>query len=328
MTLPIVSLNTARTPASQRPEYWAGALATLCGPVHAEALGGATLDGRIDYASIQRLRLCHIEASGHRIMHAAAPAGGGDAVVKVVFQTCGTSVFEQDAHRFIIRPGDCFVYDVSQPHVITSLAPTKHNVIIMPRSLMAQRGAPAGPLHARQASAREGAGRLAHDFLMSAFTQAPALSPGLETQVAETLLDLAVLPFFAAATAPDAAGRDGLRQRIKALVQEHLGDPELSIERISASLGCTKRYLHMSFADEGMTITRYIWQQRLEKCLAELELGPRPGRSLTDIAFSWGFNSSSHFAHLFKKHYGIAPSAVQRQAGREGLRMLSLAAEP
>jgi AraC-like DNA-binding protein len=89
----------------------------------------------------------------------------------------------------------------------------------------------------------------------------------------------------------------------------------LSIEQLSSALDCTKRYLHMSFADEGTTITSYIWQKRLEKCLEELEFGARSGKTLTDIAFSWGFSSSSHFTHLFKKRYGMPPSAIQRHAG-------------
>jgi AraC-like DNA-binding protein len=69
----------------------------------------------------------------------------------------------------------------------------------------------------------------------------------------------------------------------------------------------------MSFAEEGTTITGYIWQKRLERCREELEFGPKPGKTLTDIAFSWGFSSSSHFTHLFKKRYGIPPSAFQRR---------------
>lgn len=314
MTHSIVSLNTSATPASLRPDYWAQALGTLCGRLRADPLGAGTIDGHIDYATIWRLRLCQIEVSQHRIAHPASwTEPGGRPVIKVLFQTYGTSIFEQDGQRLVIAPGDCLVYDVSRPHVITSPALTKHHVVIIPRELVEQRGAPLGQLYAQQVSAREGAGRLAHDVVVSAFREAPALSPCCEPQAAEALLDLVLLPFFSEASVKR-SGREVLTSRIKALIRENLSDPDLSIERLSSALDCTKRYLHMSFADEGTTINGYIWQKRLEKCREELEFGPRSGKTLTEIAFSWGFSSSSHFTHLFKKRYGFPPSAIQRQA--------------
>lgn len=316
MTHSIVSLSTATTAAPLRADYWAQALGTLCGRLHVDAFGAGTIDGHIDYATIWRLRLCQIEVSQHRVAHPASWTElGGHPVIKVLFQTYGTSIFEQDGRRLVITPGDCLVYDVSRPHLITSPALTKHHVVIIPRVLMEQRGMPLDQLHAQQVSAREGAGRLAHDFVMSVFNEAPALSSCCEQQVAETLLDLVLLPFFSESRFRQ-SGREALTFRIKAFIQENLSDPELSIEQLSAALDRTKRYLHMSFADEGTTITGYIWQRRLEKCLEELEFGPRSGKTLTDIAFSWGFSSSSHFTHLFKKRYGIPPSAVHRQASQ------------
>ena len=43
----------------------------------------------------------------------------------------------------------------------------------------------------------------------------------------------------------------------------------------------------------------------------------RPGathRSVSEIAFAWGFNSSAHFCRLFKSHYGVSPSEFRRRA--------------
>jgi AraC family transcriptional activator of tynA and feaB len=314
MTNSIVSLTTSVTPAPLRPEYWAQALGTLCGRLHADAFGAATIDGHIDYAAISQLRLCQIEVSRHRIEHSASWTDPSrHSVIKVLFQTCGTSLFEQDGQRLVIAPGDGLIYDVSRPHVIISPALTKHHVVIIPRALIEQRGVPLHRLRAQQVSAREGAGRMAHNLVVSAFKEAPALLPGCELQVAEVLLDLLLVPFFSEAYCKR-PGREALTCRIKALIRENLSDPDLSIEQLSSALDCTKRYLHMSFADQGTTITGYIWEKRLEKCREELEFGQRSGKTLTDIAFSWGFSSSSHFTHLFKKRYGFPPSAVQRRS--------------
>lgn len=312
MTKSIMSLSTATTPAPLRPHYWSQALGTLCGRLQADAFGAPTIDGHIDYATISQLRLCQIEVSRHRIAHRAPPGEpSGRPIVKVLFQTCGTSLFEQDGRRLLVAPGDCLAYDVSRAHMISSSALTKHDVVIIPKGLLEQRGLPVDQFPAQQVSARDGAGRLAHEVFTSVFNQAPALSPGCESQVAETLLDLVLLPFFPPCELRRSP-RALLAERIKGYIAEHLSEPELSVDQLAAALDRTKRYLHMAFAEEATTISGYIWQRRLEKCLQELEARPRSGRTLTDIAFCWGFSSSSHFTHLFKKRYGMPPSAFPR----------------
>jgi AraC family transcriptional regulator, positive regulator of tynA and feaB len=89
-----------------------------------------------------------------------------------------------------------------------------------------------------------------------------------------------------------------------------LRDPDLSIDQISAALGCSKRYLHMLFSEKGMTVSDYIWHARLQHCRHELEA--QGGKTITDVAFSWGFSSSSHFSRVFRKYFGIAPSSIHK----------------
>jgi AraC-like DNA-binding protein len=99
-----------------------------------------------------------------------------------------------------------------------------------------------------------------------------------------------------------------ISQKIKDYIGTNLHDPDLCIDGIASAFNCSKRYLHMAFACEGTTIARYIWSVRLEKCRRDLESARRG--TVTDIAFSWGFNSSSHFSRLFKERYGVTPSRL------------------
>jgi AraC family transcriptional activator of tynA and feaB len=98
--------------------------------------------------------------------------------------------------------------------------------------------------------------------------------------------------------------------RAQFFIREHLRDPELSIDQISAALGCTKRYLHMLFSDRGMTVSDYIWGARLQHCRQELET--QSGKTITDVAFSWGFSSSSHFSRVFRRYFGVVPSSIHK----------------
>ena len=42
------------------------------------------------------------------------------------------------------------------------------------------------------------------------------------------------------------------------------------------------------------------------------ELEANGGKTITDVAFSWGFSSSSHFSRVFRNYFGIAPSSIHK----------------
>ena len=305
------SLSTSGMTPKRQVQCWTDALTDLCGHFDVDPLEASSFDGRINYTTVSRLKLCQIEASQHRIAHTVASAGLSEhPYVKILFQTHGISYFEQDGRHIEIAPGDCLAYDVSCPHMIISPAHTRHEVVIVPKDLLQERGFRLAKMSACKLSARTGTGRIAHDFVHAAFDEAAKLSPYNAVGVADSLIDLLLLPLREADTMFDRGGAEATYVRAQFFIREHLRDPDLSIDRISAALGCTKRYLHMLFSDRGMTVSDYIWRTRLQNCRHELET--QAGKTITDVAFSWGFSSSSHFSRVFRKYFGIVPSSIHK----------------
>jgi AraC family transcriptional regulator, positive regulator of tynA and feaB len=307
------SLSTSGLAPTKQIQAWSDALTDLCGRFEIDPLDAPTFEGAINHASVSRLTLCQIEATQHRIAHAPSRVRQSDhPYVKILFQTQGVSYFEQASRRFEIRPGDCLVYDVSCPHTIISPAFTRHDVVIVPKELLRDRGLAIADLAAHKLSACSGTGRIAHNFVRAAFGEAAHLPPVYAVGVAESLIDLLLLPLREAEMSLDRAGPEAMYLRAQNFIRDHLRDPELCIDRIAAELHCTKRYLHMLFSDRGVTVSVYIWQARLHHCRQELE--SLCGRTITDVAFSWGFSSSSHFSRLFRQYFGISPSAIQKRS--------------
>jgi AraC family transcriptional regulator, positive regulator of tynA and feaB len=305
------SLTTSGLSPKKQIQYWTAALTELCGQFDVDPLDGGSLDAQINYATVSRLKLCEIEVSQHRIALPVARVKAGEhPFVKVLFQTYGVSHFEQNGRRIELLPGDCLAYDVSCPHSITSPALTRHEVVIVPTELLQERGFHAAKMPAFKFSSRAGTGRIAHDFVHAAFGEAPKLLPNTASGVADTLIDLLLLPLREVGAVCDRGGPAALHLRAQAFIREHLRDPDLSIDQISAALGCSKRYLHMLFSERGMTVSDYIWHARLQHCRQELEA--QGGKTITDVAFSWGFSSSSHFSRVFRKYFGIAPSSIHK----------------
>jgi AraC family transcriptional activator of tynA and feaB len=305
------SLSTSGMTPKRQVQCWTDALTDLCGHFDVDPLEASSFDGRINYTTVSRLKLCQIEASQHRIAHTVARARLSEhPYVKILFQTHGISYFEQNGRHIEIAPGDCLAYDVSCPHTIISPAHTRHEVVIVPKDLLQERGFRLSKMSACKLSARTGTGRIAHDFVQAAFDEAAKLSPYNAVGVADSLIDLLLLPLREADTMFDRGGAEATYIRAQFFIREHLRDPDLSIDQISAALGCTKRYLHMLFSDRGMTVSDYIWRARLQNCRHELET--QAGKTITDVAFSWGFSSSSHFSRVFRKYFGFVPSAIHK----------------
>src|SRR3954464_6325519 len=314
MTDTVRSLSTSGLTPKKQIECWTEALTDLCGRFDIDPLQASSLEARINYTTVSRLKLCQIEVSQHRIAHISSRARLSEhPFVKILFQTFGVSHFEQNGRHIDLMPGDCLAYDVSCPHTIISPSLTRHDVVIVPRELLQERGFHLAKLPACKISARTGSGRIAHEFVHAALSEAQKLSPHTAIGVADTLIDLLLLPLREVDAAFDRGGRAVLYVRAQAFIREHLRDPDLSIDQISTALGCTKRYLHMLFSDRGTTVSDYIWQARLQNCRQELE--SHNGKTITDVAFSWGFSSSSHFSRVFRKYFGMAPSSLNKAQG-------------
>lgn len=307
----IRSLVTSGLTPKQQIQTWSDALTDLCGRFDVDPLQASSLEGRIQYTFVAELKLCQIEASQHRIAHTDWRIRSTEhPYIKILFQTAGISYFEQDGRSIEVAPGDCLAYDVSCPHTITSPGSTGHEVVIVPKELLRDRGFRSERMSACKLSSRTGTGKIALEFVHAAFAEATRLSPSTATGVAGSLIDLLLLPLREADTMFNRVGPEAMYIRAQAFIREHLRDPDLCIDQISAALGCTKRYLHMLFSERGMTVSDHIWRARLQNCRLELET--QRDRTITDVAFSWGFSSSSHFSRVFRNHFGVVPSAIHK----------------
>lgn len=96
-------------------------------------------------------------------------------------------------------------------------------------------------------------------------------------------------------------------QRVKDYVIRNLHDNTLSPTMISENIGISIRYLHVLFENENITLSNWIKKCRLHRCKDDLCSVQNNGRTITEIAFKWGFNDISHFSKVFKKEFGQSP---------------------
>lgn len=85
----------------------------------------------------------------------------------------------------------------------------------------------------------------------------------------------------------------------------------ISSKDICDNFYCSRSKLsHIFNKKMGMSISQYI---AFLRCETAKELLKTSSLSITEIAFSVGFKDSNYFTSVFKKIYGITPSAFKRQ---------------
>ena len=116
-----------------------------------------------------------------------------------------------------------------------------------------------------------------------------------------------------------------LVERIKTLVIQSIHEqgekaaPQNFSDYLASEMGVNYFKLSKLFsATEGVTIEKYLIQQRIEKAKELLQYGEK---SLGEIAFDLGYSSTAHLSGQFKSVTGMTPTAFKKigQGGRKSL---------
>ena len=103
--------------------------------------------------------------------------------------------------------------------------------------------------------------------------------------------------------------------RVQAMVEERLGDSDLTVEGLADALACDRSYLLRKLRSlTGETPSGLIRSLRLQRAEQLLRAG---AGAVSEIAYSVGFKSVAHFSNAFHERYGERPSAfAARHKGR------------
>ncbi|MDB6082817.1 MAG: helix-turn-helix protein [Gammaproteobacteria bacterium] len=315
----VASFSTENVRPRDRIEAWGGQVWSAIGRLHTTIEAGRDFDAAVQFGDIGTIKLCNITVGPHRIERTPELIRRDDrGLLKVVFQTRGRTFLEQGGRQLVLTPGAWSIYDTSRPYRIFNSEPIELLAMLVPRDELIDKSLDVSGCTLQRLSSEGGLGRVIRKFTRSLLEDLPALSPDLAPDLTATALELirlAVLEHSRSSCALSAG--ELLKERIKTYVRRHLRDPRFSIEMMAAAMKCSKRYLHKAFSgEEQQTLSHYIWSSRLECCQADL-LNPKyAGKSITEIAFSWGFNNAAHFSRCFKTRFGVTPSDYRLSNGR------------
>jgi AraC family transcriptional regulator, positive regulator of tynA and feaB len=316
---PLKCMSTAGVKPADRREFWETYAGRLCSSFDLDLPSDEIFDASVNYTNVADLVFCRLSAPvAHRVVHSAPLVRRDDRdVVKAMFQTEGTSFVEQDGRIARLQPGDWTIYETSRPS--STMVPGRAGMLflIIPREKFLTRNFDLRNLVARRFASSHGLGKLIWSLVSATFDQAPEIRNRSGQDVADIVVQMTRLALLESADENAwADSKETIQERVKRYISSHLRDPDLSITKLADSTQCTKRYLHMAFHSEKISISDYILKLRLDRCREDLLNSAFARRSITDIAYSWGFNNSNHFSRCFKQQFGVSPRHLRTELAR------------
>jgi len=140
----------------------------------------------------------------------------------------------------------------------------------------------------------------------------PGASPSsMRLRLLQLFLDLFELEMDQIVPAPSnwVGGRERFRQVLNQMAASEFA--EMSVSELVPMMSCSRRHLNRLFREElGASFREKQIELRLAKAC---ELLSTSNAKVVEVALESGYQSSSVFSELFKKHFGVSPGQWRRQ---------------
>lgn len=241
-----------------------------------------------------------IQGQDHRVcLSQSIPS----APVKLLLQLDGQSEIRVRQRRTILSPNEFAILDGSQPFSATMDGRFDQVLVAIPRATFQRMHSgklgPALTIHGD-----EGPEAMLRQLVQSIAGQVQDMTQ------AEIWRALSAITCLTANLYPETSSRSEIRLWRQAAALIDLELATITAPELAARLLVSRRYLDRVFAAKGVTVSSYLWEQRLlaaAEALRQDQLAP-----ITRIAFAAGFQDSAHFSRRFKQRFGLTPRDWQQ----------------
>lgn len=304
-------LSTEQVPAGERLAYWTEAVCEAY--VQLDCATPSARDevtGEIRIDSLATLELSRVTATAQRVRRTPSLiARSAEDYFLVSIQTRGVGTVSQDGRQAVLHPGDFALYDSTRPYELGFADDFQQFVLMLPGPTLRSRLRGPDELTARGVPGARGAGHLMIEMITTLADTVGELEPASAAAVAQSVehivvAGLSALDGTAHPPEPELAAR---REQVKACARRRLRDPGLTVAALAAELHTSVSTLHRAFAGQPQTIAEWIWAHRLDGVRDEMCDPALRTRTITELAFSWGFVDASHFSRAFRSRFGCRP---------------------
>ncbi|MBN8819293.1 MAG: helix-turn-helix domain-containing protein [Sphingomonas sp.] len=319
--------DTISVPPERRVDYWCELVSRMTSPVSFMPESDSDVQCTLMRGVYERFTFSHAVTSEIKVFRSKEHARQARGFNYLYLQLEGTGELVCQGQSVKTLKNSLILFDESTPYRFKALSPIRTMAIGIPSSLVAARLPGYRDIVMRPLDTNTGIIQI----LQSSLRAMNALFVEQDVRNFPHAVFMSLIELLAASVDEVTDGQTDSSTiarwagKIRAYVEAHLDDPDLSPASISRDLGISARYLRLIFADsnkdpgQGETLRRYILRRRLEECATRLADEKFRCGSITELAHSWGFSDSSYFARRFIEQFGVTPRAfrVAKQARQE-----------
>lgn len=224
--------------------------------------------------------------------------------------------FEQDGKDVLCRPGAWLIERSHLPYEFSHRDPAALWVLKIPSTVLRTRIDRPERLATLQFDATRGIGAMFVDVLRLTGERLDEMDEASRALMGRQLLDLLSLAIEGddrVLAGRSTTVRNAHLRRCEGFIRARLADMRLTPRAIAEGCAISLRYLHQIFEAEGVTVCAYIRNQRLLASDAMLrDHGCR--KSLSEIAYQWGFGDQAQFSRHYRAKFGRTPSEARAAA--------------
>jgi AraC-like DNA-binding protein len=312
-------LTTEAVTAGQRLEYWIDMICSTYVQLECDAPVTDRFNGFIESQNMPGLDLSVVASGAQNVLRTPRQiARATDDYFLVSVQTKGHGRVRQDGRAAFLAPGDFALYDSTREYELHFEDNFEQIVLKLPGERLRSLVRDTDKLTATAVSGKAGAGHLMINMINTLWQDIDALQPASAAAVADGVMNILVAG-LQTLPANNCRGLSSLATyhlaRIKQTIEARMADPTFCIGDVARELGISVAHIHRLFRNEATTPAQYIWARRLEACGRDL-LDPRKAhRSISDVAYGWGFNDAAHFSRSFRERFGCSPREWRHGAG-------------
>jgi AraC family transcriptional activator of tynA and feaB len=308
----MLQYSTRTVPAGSKVGFWNDVISDIFAPMETKPLDRDRFEADIDCAKLGRTWLANARSTpafvqrepGHLVKTRDRP-------YFLHLQLKGRLKVVQDGRDAMLDRGDLVLTDSAMPYSLRYEEDCSTLVMILTASDLANRLPAPDDLLGVKMCGRDGMAATASSLLAGIWEEARAgeIPETMGDTLASAVLDVFAASWMATSKAQVAESAVSISRRIQIRrhVEAHLRDPELSARSVAGAFGISPRYLHIIFSSGEETVSNMVLRRRLEECAKQLRDPVWLRRTITEIAFSWGFNNATHFARVFREKYGMSP---------------------
>lgn len=299
-------------------EDWAALLSRSLMSFNVESDRPGDFQGYLRNRKVAGIEFIEMSTSQHTSYRGAESISKTDRPdYMLCLQISGVGEFSQDNRTAILQPGDLTLFDTTRPTTVVSSTDYRNLCMKFPQHLISLPRDQVSQMTATRTGAREGFAPAASALLMTLNQLMDNISGRSKVLAAQGALDLITTMFQSQLDISGQSQRSGaslLMERAQSYIDRHLSDPELGPGRIAGAHYISLRQLHSIFHAEGLTISSWIRNRRLQQCRRDLSDPTLRSVSAASIGLRWGFKTASHFGTTFRETFGQTPAEFRHEA--------------